>query len=157
MSCYINYIKQNILPYYLAFSNAESEHYCYIKLIVKFPINPLVMVFFTIVLLGNSCCGSVEMNPTSIHEDVGLIPASLSGSRILHCGELWCSSQTQLGSHVATSSLGASMCCRCGPLHKKNNFSTKVYLIGYPEIPFAQYKINADFVLPSHLFYEYHY
>ena len=23
---------------------------------------------------GNSGCGTVEMNPTSIHEDVGLIP-----------------------------------------------------------------------------------
>ena len=23
---------------------------------------------------GSSCCGSVEMNPTSIHEDTGLIP-----------------------------------------------------------------------------------
>ena len=28
-------------------------------------------------------------------------PASLSGLRILHCCELWCGSQTWLGSHVA--------------------------------------------------------
>ena len=32
--------------------------------------------------LGSFCCGSVEMYPTSIHEDVGLIPALLSGSGI---------------------------------------------------------------------------
>ena len=25
-------------------------------------------------ILGCSCCGSAEMNPTSIHEDVGFIP-----------------------------------------------------------------------------------
>ena len=26
-------------------------------------------------ILGSSHCGSVEMNPTSLHEDVGLIPS----------------------------------------------------------------------------------
>ena len=30
------------------------------------------------------------MNPTSIHEDVGLIPGLLSGLRIWCCCELWC-------------------------------------------------------------------
>ena len=29
--------------------------------------------------------------------------ASLSGLRIQHCHELWCGSQTQLGSHVAVA------------------------------------------------------
>ena len=29
-------------------------------------------------------------NPTSIHEDVGLIPSPFSGLRILYCHELWC-------------------------------------------------------------------
>ena len=54
--------------------------------------------------------------------------ALLSGSRIQCCCELWCRSQTQLGSDVAvavvqaggcssnsTPSLGTSMCCGCGP------------------------------------------
>ena len=36
-------------------------------------------------------------NPTRIHEDGGSIPGLLSGLRILHCCELWCRSQTQLG------------------------------------------------------------
>ena len=53
--------------------------------------------------------------------------ASLSGLRIRRCRELWCRSQTQLGSGVAvtgvwtgncrsnwTSSLGTSTCCVCG-------------------------------------------
>ena len=36
--------------------------------------------------------------PTRIYEDVGSI---LSGSGIRCCPELWCKSQTRLGSHVA--------------------------------------------------------
>ena len=65
--------------------------------------------------------------------------ASLSGWRIGHCHELWCRSQTQLGSHVSvavveaggcssevTPSLGTSICCRCGPKKTKNkNKQTK--------------------------------
>ena len=34
---------------------------------------------------------------TSIHEDVGPIPASLSELSIQCCGELWCRSQMHLG------------------------------------------------------------
>ena len=44
------------------------------------------------------------MKLTRMHEDAGLISgslASLSGLRIQHCGELWCRSQTQLGSGIA--------------------------------------------------------
>ena len=50
------------------------------------------------------------------------------GLRIRHCHELWCRSQTQLGSHIpgavvqagscgsdSTPSLGASIGCTCGP------------------------------------------
>ena len=55
--------------------------------------------------------------------------ASLSGLRIWRCRELWCGSQTRLGSHVAvavavveagscssdwTASLGTSICRGCG-------------------------------------------
>ena len=42
-------------------------------------------------------------NPTSIHEDAGLILGSLSGLRIRRCRELWCRSQMQLGSCVAVA------------------------------------------------------
>ena len=65
--------------------------------------------------------------------------ASLSGLRIWCCHKLWCRSQTWLGSGVAaakassysfglTSSLGTSICCRCGPKKKKKkgkNFYVK--------------------------------
>ena len=69
-------------------------------------------------------------NPTSIHEDLSLILASLSGSRIQHCCEPWCRSQTQLvfallwavvqagiSSSDLTPTLGTSMCQGCS--HKK--------------------------------------
>ena len=58
--------------------------------------------------------------------------ASLSGSGIQRCCELWCRSQTQLGSHIAvaamwasgyssdvTPHLGTSICCGCGPKKQK--------------------------------------
>jgi len=54
--------------------------------------------------LGQSSqCGSVVMNPTRIHEDVGSIPGFASGLRIRCCCELWCRSQMQLGSGVAVA------------------------------------------------------
>ena len=59
--------------------------------------------------------------------------ASLSGLRMWRCHELWCSSQTQLGSGVAvavvwagscisdlTPSLGTSMCHGCSPKKQKH-------------------------------------
>ena len=71
------------------------------------------------------------MNPTSVHEDAGSIPASLSGLRIQRCHELWCRLQTWFRFRVAvamvqasscssgsTPSLGTSICCR-GPKKKK--------------------------------------
>ena len=42
-------------------------------------------------------------NLTSNHEVSGSIPDLLSGLRIWHCRELWCGSQTWLGSHVAVA------------------------------------------------------
>ena len=47
-------------------------------------------------------------NPTSIHEDVGSIPASLSGLRIWRCHELWCRLQMWLGSCAAVAVAQAS-------------------------------------------------
>ena len=42
-------------------------------------------------------------NLTSIHEDVGSVPASFSGLRMLRGRELWCRSQTWHGSGVAVA------------------------------------------------------
>ena len=43
-------------------------------------------------------------NLTCIHEDAGFIPGLLlSGLRIWRCPELWCTSQTWLGSAVAVA------------------------------------------------------
>ena len=73
---------------------------------------------------GSSHCCAVEANGTSIHEDVGYSLASLSGSGFWRFCDLWCRSQTQLGSRDAvavaqagksssnlTPGLGTSICC----------------------------------------------
>ena len=55
---------------------------------------------------GSSHHGSAVMNPTSIQEDSRMRTQSLallSELRIQHCGELWCRSQTRLGSCVAVA------------------------------------------------------
>ena len=71
----------------------------------------------------------METNPTGNHEVAG----SFSGLRIRHCCELWCRSQTWLGSWVAvavavaggcscdwTPSLETSICHGCHPKKTKN-------------------------------------
>ena len=50
---------------------------------------------------GSSHCGAAEMNPTSIHENVGCTPGLINVLRTQYCLELWCMSQTQLRSWVA--------------------------------------------------------
>ena len=70
-------------------------------------------------------------NPTSIHEDVGSIPASLSGLKVQRCSKLQLRSWMWLRSGVAVAvvsasgsgsapKLGTSICHRCGPKKKKN-------------------------------------
>ena len=70
--------------------------------------------------------------------------ASLSGLGIQHCHELWCRSQTQLGSDVAvaeagscrsvlTPSLGTSICQRCGPKKQKKKKKKKKKKVGKGE------------------------
>ena len=85
-------------------------------------------------------------NPTSIHEDAGLIPGLTQwGLRIQHCHELWCRSQRWLGSGIAVAvaqagscssysipSLGTSICCRCSPKKKKKKAIDFRILILYP-------------------------
>ena len=53
--------------------------------------------------VGRSLHGSAETNLTSIHEDTGSSPSSLSGLRIWRCRELWCRLQTQLGSFITVA------------------------------------------------------
>ena len=42
-------------------------------------------------------------NLTSIHEDAGLIPDLTQWVGTQHCLNLWCGSQTQLGSGIAVA------------------------------------------------------
>ena len=66
--------------------------------------------------------GAVEKNPTWNHK-----VASLGGLRICRCRELWCRSQTQLGSCSShwTPSLGTSLCHECGPTKQKKKKKKK--------------------------------
>ena len=54
----------------------------------------------------SSHCDSVEMKLTSTRKD----PWPLTELRIWHLHELWCRSQSQVGSHVAVSVLQAGSC-----------------------------------------------
>ena len=52
---------------------------------------------------GSSHCGILIMNPTSICEDVGLIPGLASGLKTWCCCELWCRLHMWPGSCVAVA------------------------------------------------------
>ena len=72
---------------------------------------------------------------------------SPSGLRVWRCRELWCGSQTRLGSRVAvalawasgpsfnqTPSLETSICCRCSPKKKIEKFHFTISFSLYEEI-----------------------
>ena len=76
----------------------------------------------------SSHCGSVVTNPTSIHEDAGLIPGL--AQRVKDPGLLWAVVQVSdvawilhcCVCGIATwpgTSLGTSICCGCGPKKQK--------------------------------------
>ena len=37
-------------------------------------LTDLMIIKIKISIIGHYCCGTAEMNPTSIHKDLGLIP-----------------------------------------------------------------------------------
>ena len=51
----------------------------------------------------SSCCGSVEMNPNSTHEDVGLIPGPVPWVKEPALPQAMVQVQTQLGSGIAVA------------------------------------------------------
>ena len=51
----------------------------------------------------SSRSGSGEMNPTRSHEVAGVIPGLARWLRFRRCPELWCRSQSQLGSGVTVA------------------------------------------------------
>ena len=85
----------------------------------------------------SSCCGPVEMNPTSNHEVVGLTPGLPQWVKDLTLRELRRRLQTRLGSGVAVAvvqagssssdlipSLGTSIYSRCSPKKQTNKQKT---------------------------------
>ena len=114
---------------------------------------------------GSSCHGSAVRNPTSTHEDAGLIPG-LSALRIQRCHELWCRSQMWLESCVAeaggcssnsTPSLGASICHGCSPKKKQKAKQINKYvhppllfLVSYVSCSKARSTVSDDYDELSH-------
>ena len=68
----------------------------------------------------SSRCGRVEMNPTSLDEDMGSLPGQRPGVAVTVAEACSCSS-------YSTPSLETAVCLRCGPESKKKmNSALKV-------------------------------
>ena len=91
-------------------------------------------------IVGSSHCGSVVVNPTSIHEDTGSAPGLIQWVKDPACLDLWCRLQMWLRSHVAvvqagscgsnsTPNLATSICCGCPK--KKDTKKKKATVIYY--------------------------
>ena len=74
-------------------TSVTSENYFFVRMVQTFKICSL----------RSSHRGAAETNPTRNHEVAGSIPGLAQWLRIRHCHELWCGSQTQLGSDVAVA------------------------------------------------------
>ena len=103
------------------------------------------------------------MNPTSIHEDVGLVPGLTQWLSIQHCHELWCGLQMRLRSRVAVAVASAGSCSSDAPLawelpyaagvalklkKKKKNLTQKQILIYQEEATFLS-SANYSNAFPS--------
>ena len=83
---------------------------------------PQIPVLNVKMTFWRSCCGSAEVNPTSIQKDAGSIPGL---ARRVRDGALpWAAT----GSSDLTPSPGTSICLGCSP-KKQKNWKEKIYLL----------------------------
>ena len=88
----------------------------------------------------NSHCGSVVRNPTSIHEETGLIPGlALRSQMRLRYGVALAVAQAGSCSSDSIPSLETSICCRGGPKKTKTNkqksYMKKLYVLSMEVSP----------------------
>ena len=68
------------------------------------------------------------VNPTRNHEVAGLIPGLAHGLRLRRCREMWCRSQTRLGSCVAVALAWLVATAPIGPLAWKAPYAASAAL-----------------------------
>ena len=98
-SPYFDYSWFTICCQFLLYSKVTQLYmYVHILFLILYSI-----MFYHKWLDRSSCCGVLEMNLTRNHDIAGLIPGLTWWVRIWHCCELWCRSQTCLGSGVGVA------------------------------------------------------